>query len=66
MYYYHKYKCMLYYPHIGYDRNLPKPSYHVETTIFSTPKTGIALPAISARSDNMLANIVYSEIDVIN
>ena len=35
-------------------------------SVFLTPKTGIALPAISVRSDNMLANIVFSEIDVIN
>ena len=35
-------------------------------SVSSTPKTGIALPAISAKSDNMLANIVFSEIDVIN
>ena len=35
-------------------------------SVFSTPKTGIALPAVSVKSDNMLANIVFSEIDVIN
>ena len=35
-------------------------------SVFSTPKTGIALPAVSVKSDNMLANIVLSEIDVIN
>ena len=35
-------------------------------SVFSTPKTGIALPAFSVISDNMLANIVFSEIDVIN
>ena len=28
-------------------------------SVFSTPKTGIALSAISVRSDNMLANIVF-------
>ena len=35
-------------------------------SVFSTPKTGIALPPISVKSDNMLANIVFSEIDIIN
>ena len=35
-------------------------------SVFSTPKTGIALPAVSVKSDNMLANIAFSEIDVIN
>ena len=35
-------------------------------SVFSIPKTGIALPAVSLKSDNMLANIVFSEIDVIN
>ena len=35
-------------------------------SVFSNPKTGIALPAVSVKSDNMLANIVFSEIDVIN
>ena len=35
-------------------------------SVFSTPKTGIALPAVSVKSDNMLANIVFSKIDVIN
>ena len=28
-------------------------------SVFSTPKTGIAPPAISVRSDNMLVNIVF-------
>ena len=35
-------------------------------SVFATPKRGIALPAIYAKSDNMLANIVFfSEIDVL-
>ena len=28
-------------------------------SVFSTPKTRIALPAVSVKSDNMLANIVF-------
>ena len=36
------------------------------TLYFPLQKSGIALPAISVRSDNMLANIAFSEIDVIN
>ena len=28
-------------------------------SVFSTPKTGIVLPAISVKSNNMLANIVF-------
>ena len=35
-------------------------------SVFSTPKTGIVLPDVSVKSDNMPANIVFSEIDVIN
>ena len=35
-------------------------------SVLSTPKTRIALPAVSVKSDNMLAKVVFSEIDVIN
>ena len=28
-------------------------------SVFSTPKTGFAIPAVSVKSNNMLANIVF-------
>ena len=34
--------------------------------VFSNKKTKIASPTISVKSDNTLANIVFSEVDVVN
>ena len=34
-------------------------------SVFATKKKDIALPAISAKSDNMLGNIFVSKIDVV-